>query len=72
MVSNNILGIMRNIESEISGELHSKVRNRVSMNTKKMEVLINFEYTDLSIQAIYYDVLAEETFRCWFKLYKIK
>lgn len=63
---------MQNIGSDITSRFHVEVRSRVSMNTKVMETLIDFEEISIPIETAYYDVLGEVTYRCWFKLYKIK
>ena len=63
---------MQNVENYISGKLHKEVRNKVSMNTKVMETLIDFEEITIPIETAYHDVLGEVTFICWYELYKIK
>ena len=70
MVSNNILRIMQNIGSKISGTFNEKVRCNVPL-MKDMLFGIDIDVWDSPLQILYHSVLAEESYRSFYKLYKL-
>lgn len=64
MGSNNLFGIMKNIRSEMLDNFHDSIRERVPMSFHVSKLLLYFDDID-EITIIYYDVLEQETFKCW-------